>query len=49
MFALALEILIKVAARGHMFMFNKKIYRQRKDSAIGYTLMGALARLFMLM
>ena len=48
MFALALEILIKEAARGNMFTFNKKIYRQRKGGAIGSTLTGALACLFML-
>ena len=48
MFAAALETLIKVAMGSHLYTFNKDIFQQLKGGAIGNTLTGALACLYML-
>ena len=47
MFARMLENLIKEAMAGHIFSFNGTIYRQARGGAIGNTLTGPLAALFM--
>ena len=47
MFARMLENLIKEAMAGHIFTFNGTIYRQASGGAIGNTLTGSLAALFM--
>ena len=48
MFSVALETLIKVAMKSHLYTFNKDILQQLKGGAIGNTLTGALACLYML-
>ena len=47
MFAVMLENLINEAMAGHIFSFNGTIYRQASGGAIGNTLTGSLAALFM--
>ena len=48
MFSMALEHLIKIAMKNHVYTFNGEIKLQSMGGAIGLTLTGALAVLYML-
>ena len=48
MISLALTILIKTAMRNHIYSFAQEIRKQSKGGAIGNTLTGALACIWML-
>ena len=48
MFSMALEHLIKISMKNHTYTFNKEIKLQSSGGAIGLTLTGSLAVLYML-
>ena len=41
------EIVLKIIPENHVFRFNKKLYKQKKGGAIGVSLAGDIANLFM--
>ena len=42
------EIVLKIIIENHVFTFNKKLYKQKKGDAIGVSLAGDIANLFMI-